>query len=280
MTDVQILIKSFLRPQVLRDCLRNIRKLYANDIILADDSPEFDLDVLTGTPNLQYHKLPAHSGLSTGRNHLLSQVTAPYFLLLDHDHNLTDSQTIEKLMVVMNETKASIVAGLLWDLGAKQPRKYCGYFTGDGKDITLNHYDFGKIKTAVAVGRQLSVPYFGCRYSSNFFLGKTDDFHRYNIHWDDELKLMEHEDFFIRFPTSLRIATAPTVTVSHNCCYENSKAESEYARFRYAKEHRNRARTKHGLKSEFFLERHGVIYDWTTWSFPEVQKCCNCSVSA
>lgn len=278
--DVQFLIKSFLRPTVLRECLERIRQFYPYRIIVADDSLQFDLSLLQEIDNVTYHPRPFNSGLSAGRNHLVSQVTSQYFILLDHDHLLVDANTVEHLVSVANNARASIVCGLLWDVGSPKPRNYFGHFTGDGQDITLNHYDPEKTLYAHAMTRYSGhVRYCGCRYGANFMLGVTEDFHRHKIRWDDELKLMEHEDFFLRLSPEVRVTTTPDVWVEHRCCYEDKPSDPAYASFRYAKEHREKARAKYGLKSEFFLEKHGVLYDWTTWKFPEVPQCSKCSES-
>lgn len=266
MLDVQFLVKSFMRPQVTRMCLESIRLHHAQPILLADDSPtRFDRSLLCGLPNITLSRLEPHTGLSAGRNHLLSQVTSKYFVLLDNDHMLIDPYTVNRLKVAMQFADADIACGLLWDVGCQHPRRFFGHFTREGQDIALNHYDPDRI----VYNHDGGTKWCGCRYGSNFFLGKTDTFLTRNICWDPELKLMEHEDFFLRLPADVRVITVPDTYVDHHCCYQNSPDQT-YARHRYDPSHRAKVRAKYNLASEFFLEHHDVVYDWTTWKFPQV----------
>ena len=277
MLDVQFLVKSFMRPAVLQQCLQSIRKYYPQPILLADDSHYFSENLLKGIADVTYYPMPYGSGLSAGRNHLLSQVTSEYFVLLDHDQLLMNEHSIAQLFAVMQRTNATIVSGRLWDVGVPSPRAYFGHFSNRGRDILLNHYD----PVLTKYHDVNSVRYCGCRYGSNFFLGRTADFMVRKIQWDPDLKLMEHEDFFLRLPDACRVVTAPDVHVRHLCCYPESKAEPEYAKYRHDPTHRERVRAKYQLKSEFFLERHGVIYnDWRYWLFPKVRTCLKSSEPA
>jgi glycosyltransferase involved in cell wall biosynthesis len=261
---VDVIIKSFMRPQVLTKCVEAVHLYYPkNRILVGDDSQYFDEAILAGFSNVEVYRFPFDIGLSAGRNRLLEKVNTEYFLLLDHDFILHDDKTIEKMLAVATATDATIVGGLAWDEGAKAPRDYCGFFTKEDGEYVLNYYDMEKIK----YNRAGDVRYCECRFTQNFMLGRTADFRNRSIHWDDDLKLMEHEDFFIRFPLDLRVITTPDVTVTHLCSQKNN-SDPVYSAIRYDKAHKRRMRDKYKLKRKFFQERWGVVYDWTTLKFP------------
>jgi hypothetical protein len=102
-------------------------------------------------------------------------------------------------------------------------------------------------------------------------LGRTADFRKRSIRWDDDLKLMEHEDFFIRFPLDLRVTTTPDVTVTHLSTVNNN-SDPVYRAIRYNESHKRRVREKYKLKGKYFKERWGVVYDWTALKFPSLDS--------
>jgi len=253
-----IIIKSFMRPMTLRDCVASTRLFYDNRIIVADDSAQFDSNLLK-MYNVEVHRLDYDIGISAGRNYLLDQVNSSLFLLLDSDFVLVDSKTIEKLYEIMIETGCSISAGLLWDIGAPSTRNYYGYFEQDYEgNISLKYYD--PIKTIFKKTFN-GFRYCGCRFTENFFLGNIEDFRSNNVHWDASLKVREHEDFFIRFPNELKITTTPDVYVRHYPCTNNSK----YLKFRYRPAFKKLAKKKNR-----FRDGGSTVFDWTSWKFPPI----------
>lgn len=168
-------------------------------------------------------------------------------------------------MRIAAETNASIVGGLLWDVGDAQPRHYCGYITKEDEYI-LNFYNLDKLAYKFIDGLR----YCACRFTENFFLGKAADFRHHNIKWDDNLILMEHEDFFIRFPEQLRIVNTPDVYIKHYCSYQHNGRDPAYSKFRYDQIHRTRTKQKYNLSGDFFKSRY-VEHDWTDWRFPTIK---------
>ena len=260
--NIDIIIKSFMRPTILRQCVESVRRFYDHRIIVADDSTNFH-NPLDGL-NVEVCRLPYDVGLSAGRNYLVKQVRSPLFLLLDSDFLLTDEHTIERLHEVLEETNSTLTAGLLWDAGVDSPRSYYGHYSRQGPKTVINYYDprrthFEETKSGIR--------YCGCRFTENFFLARTEDFLQYRIHWDESLKLMEHEDFFIRFPTKLRISMTPDVHVRHLPSYENGGYDPAYSQFRYRQEFKRLAEQKHP-----YIEKHNTIFDWTQWNFPRIRS--------
>jgi hypothetical protein len=279
--DCEILIKSFMRHDVLIFAIEEIRKHCNLRIIVADDSFYICPSVKQKLQelNAELHQIGPDIGLSAGRNYLLRQVTTSRFLLMDNDFILKDSEAISNMMQVMDHSKAAIVGGLLWDQGASSPRSYCGFFTLED-EIVLNFYNRDKIPK-VSVG---DLEYYECRFCQNFFLGDTAIFKSKDILWNDDLKLMEHEDFFLRVPLNVKIVECPNVHVAHYPVMEKQGMQPAYLGFRgvimdekysmhrHAKEHKKKVCDLYNLKGEFFRENRGVWFDWVNQTFPLIRR--------
>jgi hypothetical protein len=270
-----------MRHDVLVYAIDALRKHFHGRVIVADDSFEISDSVITELSNLdvELHRIGPDIGLSAGRNFLLQQVKSEKFLLMDSDFVLRDSNGIDKLQIVMEETDAAIVGGLLWDKGSHEPRNYCGYFDLEDGEIVVNLYDIPSlVKKSVD-----QVTYYGCRICQNFFLGNTEKFKRHNLHWNEEFKLMEHEDFFIRIPSFLKVFETPDVHVVHYPILEymdiipdyegfrGVKMDETYSGHRHAPSHRSKVAKHYGLKGEFFQTEWGHNIDWTN-GFPSFRR--------
>lgn len=176
--DITIAIKTFLRPQKLDNCLNSIRKLYPGvKIIVADDSHKPVENKMAD----EYYTLRFDSGISAGRNLLLSKVTTPYILLLDDDTLFTQSDCIEKMIQPMlDQPEINLVAGSL--VG----NDYYGTYEKSG-DTLIRYFN----KPSRSIGH-----YKIYDFVINLFLAKTEAIRR--VGWNDELKICEHTNFFFR----------------------------------------------------------------------------------
>lgn len=256
-----------MRPAITRTCVESIRAIYQEPIIVADDSNDVPHDWMDGIPDVHVLRLPYNTGLSYGRNALVGACTSQFFIMMDNDHMIKDPLTVEKLMACQKDCGAAIVCGQLQDFDEDQPRRYYGHFTREGKDIWMNHYAPETIGLVTGLTKPLA-SYCGCRYGANFFLGVRATFAKFNIHWDPNLRMMEHEDFFLRFPAELRVASVTNVVIDHHLTRKGK--DPEYDQFRHNPADRERARAKYFLASEFFKERGGVVHEWKSWRFPQV----------
>lgn len=204
---VTIAIKTFERPQCLTRLVRSIRTRYdvSGRIIVADDSrkPVVLQDV-------EYHCLPFDSGVSAGRNFLLSRAPTPYFLLLDDDHVFLASTTLERLVHVLDTTDIDIVGMACTD------RPHNAGLLSLRKGV-LTH-------SAGSHGMEA-----GCRVCDmvpNTFLARTQAVRALGG-WDAGLKLGEHLEFFLRAKGKLKVASCPDVKIGHS-----RRAPGAYGRFR------------------------------------------------
>ena len=172
MQDVTIIIKTFERPEALHALITSIRERYGDiGILVANDGTkpvEGDFGLYT---------MPYDSGLSAGRNLLLSQVNTPYFVLMDDDFLVTENTHLEILREHMDTY--DLVGGAVEGHGS-----YNGTLVVENNVL---RYEKGEPTEIVL----------------NFFMAHTDKVRQ--IGWDNELKLAEHTDFFLRAKGKLKI---------------------------------------------------------------------------
>jgi len=278
---MDILFKSFLRHDMLIFAIETLRSHCDFRIIVLDDSFEMlpeterkikDLDVelyRTDQPNI---------GLSAGRNLLLEKVETERFLLMDGDFVLKDPEGIQKMSKVMDDTNADIVGGLLWDYGITEPINFCGFFDRDDGEIVLKFYDL----KSIPISKTSGIRYYQCRFCQNFFLGNTTSFRKNDIKWNEEFKVMEHEDFFIRLPNFFKVVETPDVHVVHYpsvqyTSWRNGNImgykvyNAEYAQYRHNPDHKKKVKEHYGLKGQFFRYDRDTYFDWQNYSFPMIQ---------
>jgi len=206
LSQLTAVIKTFQRPQALDLLIRSIRRFYPQlAIAVADDgiapSPRDDVD---------YLRLPEDVGLSAGRNALLRHIRTPYFLLLDDDLEFTRRTQIERLLELVAGDVADVAGGdyyrckrkLIFTRQRWQP--FHGNFRFRDGDLWLTR-EFHAVHP----------DYCLCDVVHNFFVARTADALALGG-WDEELKLNEHVEFFVRLYRKLkRVAYCPDVIARH-----------------------------------------------------------------
>lgn len=220
--NLSIIIKTFNRPNALIKLLESINRFYPNiKILIADDgndciSPDYQ-------SYAQYFKLPYDVGLSYGRNFLIDKVDTEYLLLLDDDFEFTEKTDINKLYQAIKKNKdLDIIGGLVNNFG-NEPIYYNNKLVL--KDGTLYHYrkqNNGYIN---------NIPLFDIIL--NFFIARTQSIRK--IRWDDDLKVIEHEDFFLRCKGFLKIGYLEEVQINHNPAKSDEKKRMEYTKIFWSK---------------------------------------------
>jgi hypothetical protein len=243
---IDIIIKSYMRFDVVRDLVASIREHYPhNRIIVGDDSESFDPNTKNELEDMdvEIHELHPHTGLSAGRNYMVKQVKSEYFLNSDDDHLILDKMFLDKMLDSAKRHKATINSASVSDGPGNH---WFGHFTIEDNVLFRNFY-------------KTDLKEFQVRFCPNFFIGKTDDFHKNNLQWDERLKLGEHDDFFLRMPSNLKVfhLRESLIRRSHN---RESNPEYNKKRWDRMKVFRKIVREKYGFRADpenRQIEHHG-----------------------
>ena len=231
MIDVTILIKTFQRPDCLKNCLKSIREFYPDiQIFVADDS---DDAVDVKKEHLEIISLPFDSGLSAGRNFLLNRVETKYFLLVDDDFIFTSKTDLKLMRKILIEDDIDLISGLTNRVPENKIQTYKGLLELHGSELRCIDGYRGLTKSG----------YKKYDLVMNFFMAKTDSVKK--VMWDEELKIVEHTDFFLRAKGKLDIACCPDVVVNH---LKNNNERPEYDAFR----------NRYDIFRELFELKHGI----------------------
>lgn len=197
-------IKTFCRPHTLNESLTNI--IYKNDekyhIIIADDSlpqlKEENLKVIDKFKNINKNitviDLPFDSGLSVGRNTIVSKCTTKYIMILDDSRSFTNDLNVSN-MIKFLETNENfhLFSGVINERHGIN-RKYARLF-----DSIEKIKDVIYVKTKPT--RKLQSDFFKTIEESNIglnvFVAKTECLR--NVKWNECFKLGEHQIFFYDF---------------------------------------------------------------------------------
>jgi GT2 family glycosyltransferase len=180
--DVTVIVKSMDRSVCLLDMIRTLRAKHPELTVVVADDGEEDMEsalLSGGVVNVSFYKMPKDSGLSRGRNLMISQVTTRYVLLLDDDFKLSNSTLEAFLDAVGVYPDADIIGG-------RAGLDFSGEF-----EINLDQ-EILFLKHGSKSGDLCPVVHF----VPNFFLARTEVLRQ--VQWDNDLKVGEHEDFFIR----------------------------------------------------------------------------------
>jgi GT2 family glycosyltransferase len=233
---VDIIIKTFMRPACLRRLVGSIITRYPGaPLNIADDS-ELDEGTRSYYAELerQGHQvvlLPFNVGLSAGRNVLVDRTSRPYLLLLDDDRVFTEDTRIEALVAVLDaDPSIGVAAGSSLDNGTD----LISYEHNLRVQHRLLHY--------YPIGPE-TIPIGGhpCRLAQgvhNFALFRREVFA--TTRWDEELKTMEHSDFFLRLSgTGWKVVHVGNVSVAHF-----HESPPGYDAFRYDRANNERGKKK------------------------------------
>ena len=214
------IIKAFERPNKLLELVESIRKYYPElSIIIVDDSKiklEYDWDDYTTYKHVDYD-----IGLAEGRNIAVREVKTPYTLLLDDDFYFTENTKIDVFLNIIEEHTFDLVAGDVIDNGT-QTRLFRGDF-----QIKEN-----KLYLKLKVSNQKKGQYPEFDFVVNFFLARTELL--LQSPWDKDLKVREHEDFFVRLKkTKAKITFTPDVSIFHYPNMEKRETSDVYQKMRH-----------------------------------------------
>lgn len=204
--NVTVIYKSFERQKMAKRLYENLQSYYPGiHIIIADDSSQ-PLD-LQGD-SLQIIQLPFNSGLSYGLNRALEQVKTPYVMRMDDDELLT-VRTCLGMQVKFLEMHPEIdLVGFctLTAIRCMNPDNEVSKFTsfsmkGAPKSLRIPHMT------------QIDGNHFVMGKVPNLYVARTERVR--SIGWDENIRMMDHQDFFWRAAGNLVSVIALGTAVFH-----------------------------------------------------------------
>jgi hypothetical protein len=188
--DIAFCITTVEREHCTQNLIKSIRSYYPEaKIYVADQS--------NGNYDAKVFKMDYDCGLSYSRNFLWRNTDEPYKLLLDDDFIFTGHTKIERFRTLIEY--ADIVCGSVRERGSIRNYEYDLRIEGD----TL-YYDPPKAPKQVIEG--LTCQQVQLAMNFGLFKANTDN-------WDDNLKICEHTDYYLRFKGKLLYT--PDVIVDH-----------------------------------------------------------------
>lgn len=226
-------IKTFCRPDTLNESLQILFNENDNyyPIIIADDSlPEYKLKNIeiinkykTKT-NIEIIDLPFDSGISKGRNAIVSKCNTKYIMILDDSRTFTRKLKINNMIKFLEETNYHLIFGVINSRKGIHKR-YCALF--DFISIVDNVVNI-QTKPVKNIENDLFNDINETNIGVNVFITKTECLKK--VKWNDELKIGEHEIFFYNFYKS-----GYKCVISSDCNFEevtNRKYPNDLKKYR------------------------------------------------
>jgi len=194
-----MIVKTFERPTTVRRLIRTARRIFEGRIIVADDSRVPLTDLGDG---VEIVALPFNVGLSAGRNAALDRVETEYVFVTDDDTVFTVASDIVAMMQYLDDhPEVDLIAiqlvNLPWWYAIDNTAQ--GLYPGAAPPLR---------QTGEMIGGAMVVP-----KAENVFLARTASIKA--IRWDDDLRLVEHKDFFSRASGRLVCVQADGVRAYH-----------------------------------------------------------------
>ena len=206
-SNVTFIFKSFERQKQAKALYESIRKYYPGvRVVIADDSSKpLELE----GDNLEIIQMPFNSGLSKGLNLALAEVKTPFLMRMDDDELLTRRSDLagELRFLLANPGIDLVAIPCIEAMKFRSLRKYMQpYFETSMKEAPLplkiphttsiddNHIVLGKVP--------------------NRFLARTESVRK--VGWDDNIRMIDHHDFFFRAAGILVSAVSTKSIVYHN----------------------------------------------------------------
>lgn len=225
---VTIVIKTLGRMNLVVRLIDSIKFIYPQiSIVVGDDSASsFNEMKRFERRDFRYIPLPFDIGLSEGRNLLIKKVDTPYFFIIDDDFTFSKGENgyfsdLGLLIHALSEWGFDIVSGSSpIDIG-KNGFAYQGIIKIFKNTLLLSHK---KMKNNELCSLVDIVP--------NIFMGKTHLFKSGFLQWDKNLKLAEHEKFFVDAKRKrIKVGYCPSSAFMHEQSVREHES-SQYLLFR------------------------------------------------
>lgn len=228
--DLTVVVKTFERPGCLERLLLSINQhLPTVAIVVVNDGHDSqkakDLAAAKGLLKLaggvDYVAAEYDIGVGAGRNLGLSKVKSEYVLMMDDDFVVTSETDVGQLVKAVSTGKADIAGGELYVIPQDVNMGILNEALGKEKRrVTVSAaFSLGIDKQRkMLVSKVTKTKPTECSATdmiSNFFVARAAEMR--SLKWDDDLKLNEAEDFFLRAGTQgLKVQYCPAVKAMHD----------------------------------------------------------------
>ena len=197
--NVTIVFKSFERQKQAMALVKSIWEYYPGvRIVIADDSAKpLEIPVRAGNgekvrdDRLKIIQMPFNSGLSKGLNLALAEIETPFMVRLDDDVLFTRRTDLAgELHFLMAHPEVDLV-GMPWIDACKAistKRDIKSYLRIDMREAPL--------PLIIPHGTKLDESHVVLGKTSNAFLARTESVRK--VGWDDNIRMIDHHDFFFR----------------------------------------------------------------------------------
>ncbi|MCD7817699.1 MAG: glycosyltransferase family 2 protein [Lachnospiraceae bacterium] len=200
---VTFIYKSFERQKMAKRLFKSIQHYYPGvQVIIADDSKK---SLQLCSPYLKVIQLPFNSGLSYSMNQALKEVKTPFLVRLDDDMLLTPFSKIGTQIDFLNRHPEIDLVGLL----------PCTVPQCNSPEIAAKEYYPISMSNAP---KSLLIPHMTKIDDSHVVVGKSPNIYVARtckikmIGWDDNIRMMDHNEFFMRAAGNL-VSTIDTTSI-------------------------------------------------------------------
>ena len=210
--DLTVIAKTFERPRNARRMVSTLRTVFDGVIVIADDSSS---PLESHDPTVRVVTLPFDSGVAKGRNAALAQVTTEFVMSVDDDFVFTPDLDLARVVdFLRRHPEVDVVGGRVVNLPL--------FHATDYSRAPLFAYRGEPVRPAGTLIDGLPV----LHKVPQFFVARTDRLRL--VQWDDNLKRVDHNDFFTR-------AYGVLLTVydqRFSCLHAQPKFDARYQAFR------------------------------------------------
>lgn len=204
---VTVIYKSFERQKMAKRLYKNIQAYYPGiRVIIADDSSK-PLNLVGRS--LEVIQLPFNSGLSYGLNRALKEVTTPFVIRMDDDELLTPfTQFDRQLRFLIQHPEVDLAAvqvctAPLCRAPSKTAKPYYVYtMSYAAKPLKIPHLT------------QIDGIHIVMGKTPNIFIARTQKLRQ--IGYDDNIRMIDHNDFFYRAAGNIVSVMDVTAFVFHD----------------------------------------------------------------
>ena len=197
--EVTLTVKTFERPDALARHLRTARRVFAGRIVVADDSR---VPWTSDDPDVEVVALPFNSGVSKGRNAALDRVRTPFVLVCDDDIVFTHGTdwTLALDYLDRNPDVDGVAATLI-----ELPGWYSNVTPPD--PLLRGHAEPRRAHGELVDGLPVNLK------PPQVYLARTESTR--SIRWNEELRMMDHNDFMSRASGRLVFVQDPDIACFH-----------------------------------------------------------------